>query len=108
MAEAQRVVIDVSRLTPGGTQVVEAAGRTVVLCNVGGVFYAVTDRCSHAAFSMAEGRLMGFLLECPLHGACFDVRDGSPRRRPAFKPVATYAVAVAGTRAEITLPPRPV
>jgi len=96
-----RVVVDVSDLPPGATRPVESGRRKALLCNVAGAFYAVAERCTHAAFSMAEGRLEGPHLECPLHGALFDVRDGSPVRRPASKPLATYPVEVEGTRAEI-------
>ena len=102
-AEAsESVVVDVSDLAPGAIRPVACGRRKALLCNVGGAYYAVAERCSHAAFSLAEGRLEGPHLECPLHGALFDVRDGSPVRRPASKPLATYAVRVDGDRAEIT------
>ena len=106
MAEAsdgapESVVVDVSDLAPGATRPVECGRRKALLCNVGGAFYAVAERCTHAAFSLAEGCLEGPHLECPLHGALFDVRDGSPVRRPASKPLATYPVEVDGTRAEV-------
>jgi nitrite reductase/ring-hydroxylating ferredoxin subunit len=106
MAEAsgaapESVVVDVSDLAPGATRPVECGRRKALLCNVGGAFYAVAERCTHAAFSLAEGCLEGPHLECPLHGALFDVRDGSPVRRPASKPLATYPVEVDGTRVEV-------
>jgi len=96
-----RVRVDVSDLAPGATRPVACGRHRALLCNVDGSFYAVAERCTHAAFSLAEGRLEGPHLECPLHGALFDVRDGSPVRRPASKPLTTYPVAVEGTRAEI-------
>jgi len=96
-----RVSIDVGDLAPGGVLPVAWGRHRALLCNVDGAFYAVAERCTHAAFSMAEGRLEGAHLECPLHGALFDVRDGSPVRRPANKPLATYPVELRGTRAEI-------
>lgn len=95
--------VDVADLAPGRVRPVDVGGRKVLLCNVEGEYFAVQERCSHAAFSLAEGRLSGFLLECPLHGACFDVRDGSPARRPAIKPLETYPVSVVDGRAELTL-----
>lgn len=100
-AAEESVVVDVSDLAPGAIRAVACGRRKALLCNVDGVFYAVAERCSHAAFSLTEGRLEGAHLECPLHGALFDVRDGSPVRRPASKPLATYPVAVDGSRAEI-------
>jgi 3-phenylpropionate/trans-cinnamate dioxygenase ferredoxin subunit len=95
------VVVDVGDLAPGAILPVACGRRKALLCNVEGVLYAVAERCTHAAFSLAEGCLDGPHLECPLHGALFDVRDGSPVRRPASKPLATYPVEVDGSRAEV-------
>ena len=93
--------VDVADLAPGQTRPVECGRHKALLCNVGGEFFAVAERCSHAAFSLVEGRLEGPHLECPLHGARFDVRDGSPVRRPASKPLATWPVRLDGNSAEI-------
>jgi benzene/toluene dioxygenase ferredoxin subunit len=100
---ATQLEVDVSDLDPGHTRAVQAGGRKILLCNVGGEYFAVAERCSHAAFSLAGGRMKGFLLECPLHGACFDVRDGSPARRPAIKPLDTYPLRRSGTQVRIEL-----
>ena len=103
-AEPQEWVFDVSDLAPGTRRVVEAGRRKLLLCNVEGTLYAVAERCPHAAFSLAEGRLEGCRIECPLHGALFDLRDGSPLRGPTSKPLATYPVESRGARAVVSLP----
>ena len=101
-AEApESVVVDVADLAPGDMRAVACGRRKALLCNVDGEFFAVAERCTHAAFSMVEGRLEGPHLECPLHGARFDLRDGSPVRRPASKPLATWPVRIEGGRVEI-------
>ena len=64
----------------------------VVVCRSGGVLYALDDNCSHADTPLSEGRLRGHTLTCPLHGACFDVRDGSHTGPPAFTGVACHPV----------------
>jgi 3-phenylpropionate/trans-cinnamate dioxygenase ferredoxin subunit len=64
----------------------------VVVCRVGGVLHAVEDNCSHRDAKLSEGRLRGPLLTCPLHGAQFDVRDGSHQGPPAAIGIASYAV----------------
>ena len=98
---AQRVSVEVAGIAPGTHRVVACGRRRALLCNVAGEFFAVAERCSHAAFSLADGRLDGPLIECPLHGAQFDVRDGSPVRLPASKPLATHPVAREGSRVVI-------
>ena len=105
MTEVKRVNVDVSDLVPGQIRAIDVGGRKILLCNAQGQYFAVQERCSHAAYSLAEGRLTGFLLECPLHGARFDVRDGSPARRPAIKPLETYALSVVDGNAEVVVAP---
>jgi nitrite reductase/ring-hydroxylating ferredoxin subunit len=103
MADPRVVSLDVADLALGRTRAVAVDGRKVLVCHADGAFFAVSERCSHAAFSLADGRLAGFLVECPLHGARFDVRDGSAVRRPATKPLDTYAIEVVDGRATIDL-----
>lgn len=95
------VVVDVAGMSPGEQRVVACGRHRALLCNVAGELHAVAERCSHAAFSLAGGRLLGPHIECPLHGARFDVRDGSPVRLPADKPLATYPVLRDGPRAVV-------
>lgn len=61
---------------PGRMVHVEAAGRGILLANVGGTFHAVSDRCSHEGAQLSLGRLDGAILTCPAHGSRFDVTTG--------------------------------
>ena len=76
---------------------------SILLCNVDGEFYAVENLCSHAATPLSHGRLDGYRLECPVHGARFDVRDGKVARRPARRALRTFPVVVTGSRVAIRL-----
>ena len=70
-------------------------GERVCLARVQGDVYAVRDRCTHAEYPLSEGSVgPEYELECPLHGAVFDVRDGSVKSPPADEPVRTYEVKV--------------
>ena len=66
----------------------------MLVCNVGGEFYAIADVCTHDRGRLGEGRLRGSVIECPRHGARFDVRDGSVKAPPAVTPLPTYPVEV--------------
>lgn len=66
----------------------------IAVFHVGDGVYAIADRCSHAEASLAEGELFETEVECPRHGAVFDVTTGRPLTLPATKPVATYATEV--------------
>lgn len=88
------VVAKVADIPPGTMKVVEASGLRVALCNVEGTFYAVEDVCTHDDGPLGEGSLRGAELECPRHGARFDVRSGAALRMPAVVPVRTFPVTV--------------
>jgi 3-phenylpropionate/trans-cinnamate dioxygenase ferredoxin subunit len=67
----------------------------IVVCRVGGRLYAFEDHCSHADTPLSDGALRGAMIVCPLHGAQFDVRDGSHQGPPAWEGIACYAVTEA-------------
>ena len=82
-----------SDLADGAMRSFDDVGRDgIVVCRVGGQLYAVTDNCSHADTPLSEGRLRGYGLTCPLHGASFDVRDGTHSGPPAWEGIACYPV----------------
>lgn len=56
--------------------------------------YALADRCSHAEASLSEGDVFDGEVECPRHGATFDLATGDATALPATKPVPTYGVRV--------------
>ncbi len=64
----------------------------IVVCRVAGRLHAVENNCSHADTPLSEGRLRGAMLVCPLHGAQFDVRDGSHQGPPAWEGVPCFPV----------------
>ena len=84
---------DLRDLADGAMRCFDNVGRDgIVVCRVGGQLYAVADNCSHADTPLSEGRLRGYGLTCPLHGASFDVRDGTHSGPPAWEGVACYQI----------------
>jgi 3-phenylpropionate/trans-cinnamate dioxygenase ferredoxin subunit len=74
---------------------VDAAGRRIALFRVGPEVFALGDRCSHAEASLAEGPVVGDVVECPRHGSEFDLHTGEPGSFPATTPVPVYGTEVA-------------
>ncbi len=58
--------------------------------------FALDDTCTHAEASLAEGWVEDCQVECPLHGAAFDLRSGDALCPPATQPVATHKVELRG------------
>jgi 3-phenylpropionate/trans-cinnamate dioxygenase ferredoxin subunit len=83
-------------IAPGTMQRVTVDGVDVLLCNVGGAFYAVEDVCTHDGGVLDASELDGVRVMCPRHGAFFDVTTGKALTLPAISPLPTYAVRVDG------------
>ena len=89
---------------PGTARVVEVAGQSIALCRLeSGRLYAIENRCTHDDGPLGEGQLEGKLIECPRHGALFDVTTGQARTLPAVGRVRCYAVSEAGGALQIEL-----
>jgi 3-phenylpropionate/trans-cinnamate dioxygenase ferredoxin subunit len=87
-------VISSTSLAPGKMQCFDVNGKKLILINVAGEFFATDEMCSHEEFPLWYGALKGHLIECSLHGSCFDVRTGQPTEEPATEPIRTYATQV--------------
>jgi 3-phenylpropionate/trans-cinnamate dioxygenase ferredoxin subunit len=91
----------VSDVPPGTAKVFEVEDRAIAVCNVDGELYAIDDVCTHDEGSLEQGELDGFEIECPRHGARFDVRTGEITALPAVVPIDTFGVRVEGDDIEV-------
>lgn len=90
-----------SEVPPGSAKVYEVEDRFVALCNVDGQIYAIDDVCTHDEATLDQGDLDGFEIECPRHGARFDVRTGEVKALPAVMPIDTFNVRIEGDDIEV-------
>lgn len=63
-----------SAVAPGTMSVVDIAGESVLLVNLGGTAYAYRDRCPRCGAGLAGGALAGDELACPSCHGVYDVR----------------------------------
>jgi nitrite reductase/ring-hydroxylating ferredoxin subunit len=89
-------VAKASELSPGQMKWVAVNGERRVLANVEGTFYAISDVCGHRNAPLSRGKLDGYLIECPLHYAQFDVRTGELVNGPVSTAVPIYQVCIEG------------
>src|ERR1700752_3950361 len=89
---ALRGVCRISELGPGDVRRID--NPPIAVFNVEGALLASSDICTHAEASLSEGHVDGQTVECPLHGACFDLRTGEALTPPATEPVQTFAVVL--------------
>lgn len=91
----------VTSLPEGSVSLVELDRREVAVFNIGGHFYAIEDVCTHDEGTLAEGEVEGFEIECPRHGARFDLRTGRVTAPPAYEDVTTFQVRIHDGRVQI-------
>jgi 3-phenylpropionate/trans-cinnamate dioxygenase ferredoxin component len=91
-------VCSTSELLPGESKVAWDGDVAILVVNYDGDLYALEDRCSHEDFELSHGEFDAeeATIECVLHGAKFDVRDGRALCAPAYTPVAKFPVKVEG------------
>jgi 3-phenylpropionate/trans-cinnamate dioxygenase ferredoxin component len=88
-------------LREGDMRAFDVQDTRIAVANVGGMFYAFGDTCTHRQCSLAEGDLEETTVICPCHGSEFDVSSGEVLTPPARDPVASYEARVVGENLEI-------
>jgi len=102
---ARHVVARVGEIAPGERKCVTVDGRGVIVFNVKGDYYALSETCPHKGGSLAKGIItglvqsdgpgdyqhsrMGEIVRCPWHQWEFDIKTGrsycDPRRMRLMK-----------------------
>lgn len=99
-------VAKVNEIASGTVKVVYVDDSPVGIANVDGQFYAFADVCTHDDGPVAEGPLVGCTIECPRHGAQFDIRTGAVLRLPAVTPIPVYDLEIEGDSIKVSKSPR--
>lgn len=96
MSGSWTFVCSSGELLPGEMRSVfdEVTGTPILVVNLDGELYALEDRCSHEDFELSAGAIDAAegSIECVLHGARFDLRDGRALCAPAYSPVPRFPV----------------
>lgn len=82
-----------AKLSDGEPRGFKVGERRVALYKVDDDIFATDDICSHAFALLSTGFLDGHMIECPLHGAIFDVRNGKCRSS-AYKDIEAFKVEI--------------
>ena len=78
-------------------------GISIAICRFRNEYFAIENSCSHALSTFNDGRLRGYRITCPLHGATFDIRDGSATGLPATKPIRSFPLRIINGVIEVNL-----
>ena len=69
----------------GAMKHVEIDDTEICVANVGGTYYAFSDRCGHENARLSRGSLMGTVVTCPMHASQFDVTTGKLLSGPVLE-----------------------
>lgn len=97
------VVGPLDSLVDGAGMRIDVGDDRIAVFRVGDEVYAIGDRCSHAEASLSEGEVFDTEVECPRHGAEFDLTSGKPLSLPATKPVPTYPTSIRDGEVVLTI-----
>jgi len=64
----------------------EHNGTPILLVRRDSQIYALAETCSHLGGPLSEGKLDGYVIQCPWHGSRFFIRDGNVVDGPAVHP----------------------
>jgi len=96
-----------SDLKDNSCKAVTLEGKRIGVFHINGLYLAIDDLCTHDEASLCDGGMLEhegkLIVECPWHGAQFDLKTGKALTLPAVKPVKTYAVRVEGDTLEVEI-----
>lgn len=93
-----------SEIPESGVKCITAGKKRILLARWEGKLYAIDDRCTHDDGPLSEGEFHDCQIECPRHGARFDVRTGKALCLPAVGAVSVYSVEVRDGEIYVGLP----
>jgi 3-phenylpropionate/trans-cinnamate dioxygenase ferredoxin subunit len=97
-------VATINELGNGERIIFDIGGETIAVFNIAGKYFAIADVCSHDDGPVAEGQLHDHQIECPRHGARFDLETGKALSLPAVIDIPAYPVRIEGNDILIGLP----
>ena len=97
-------VAKTSEISEDAPKAVSIGRLDVGIYKLDGEFYAIDDICTHAYAMMTDGYIEDGQIECPLHGACFDIKTGKALTAPATIDLRPYPVKVEGDQISVGVP----
>ena len=93
-----KLALKIEYLKPGEMVKVDINSTPVLIGNVGGAFFAVSNICPHSVRPLLEHKssMQNNQVKCPHHGSIFDVTTGGLVKGLATESLERYEVRVIG------------
>jgi nitrite reductase/ring-hydroxylating ferredoxin subunit len=66
----------------------------ILLANLAGNYYALSDKCMHRGCQLSKGKLVGETVICPCHGSTYDLKTGNFLKGPTKKAQTKYELKI--------------
>lgn len=90
-------------IVDGQMQAVELADRVVIIARYNGRLFCMDDICTHDGGTLSDGRFHDGQVECPRHGACFDIQTGRALTMPATEDTVCHEVKTDGGKVYVRI-----
>ena len=87
-------IADANELADGERKSVIVDELPALLLRVGDDYFCIEDVCTHDGQPLTDGPVEDCAIECPRHGARFDLKSGKALCMPATQGVRTFDVEV--------------
>ena len=94
-------VAEADEIPCGSFRVFEVDDASVAVFNCDGQLFAIEDVCTHDGGTLSGGELHGEEIECPRHGARFNIKTGEVTAPPAYESVHAFPVRVHAGRIQV-------
>jgi nitrite reductase/ring-hydroxylating ferredoxin subunit len=94
----ETIMLSVKDFPAGKLNGIEKGGKSILITNIKGKYYAIGNSCAHRGCTLSDGTLNGETVQCPCHGSVFNLKTGEVVKGPAQKPVPSYTLNVDGDK----------
>ncbi len=89
-----RILCDLNEIEENQSIVIETEGKNILVTKVKGEVYAVENNCTHENLPLNGGQIYERQVQCPHHGARFDLKTGKATQFPAVMELKTYKTKI--------------
>ena len=104
MVEEYTKICAEADISEGEVRTFDINGRPIAVAKYEGNIYAVDDICTHDGGDLGEGDVIKGQIQCPRHGARFDLKTGEVTRMPAVFAIETHEVKIVAGEVYVAVP----
>jgi 3-phenylpropionate/trans-cinnamate dioxygenase ferredoxin component len=82
----------------------EHGGRVYAIYHTPSGFYATDGICTHESAYLADGMVLGEIIECPRHQGRFHIPSGQAKGTPACINLQAYPTKIEADQVHVSLP----